>query len=212
MPSIEDYALIGDCETAALVSREGSIDWLCFPRFDSPACFAARVGTLEHGRWLLAPCGEIQSVRRQYLGDTPVLETEFTTLDGVVAVIDFMPVRSGLPGSGANCGRAPRKGRDAHGTHDPLDYGSVVPWGVYRTAVRTVCSFERVSRSQARTFARYPGLPLRKVNESRSTSPGFHRTNSLLKNSIPRILSARRRRGGTSGRAVAQPRVLGATP
>ena len=97
MPSIEDYALIGDCETAALVSREGSIDWLCFPRFDSPACFAALVGTPEHGRWLLAPCAEIQSVRRQYLGDTAILETEFTTSDGVVAVIDFMPVRSGLP-------------------------------------------------------------------------------------------------------------------
>ena len=67
MPSrIEDYALIGDCQTAALVARDGSIDWLCFPRFDSGACFAALLGTPEHGRWLLAPAGEIQSVSRRY--------------------------------------------------------------------------------------------------------------------------------------------------
>jgi GH15 family glucan-1,4-alpha-glucosidase len=128
MPSIEDYALIGDCETAALVSREGSIDWLCFPRFDSPACFAALVGTHEHGRWLLAPCGKIQSVRRQYLGDTAVLETEFTTSDGVVAVIDFMPVRSGLP----DLVRIVVGRRGKVEMHMELtirfDYGSVVPW------------------------------------------------------------------------------------
>jgi GH15 family glucan-1,4-alpha-glucosidase len=128
MPSIEDYALIGDCETAALVSREGSIDWLCFPRFDSPACFAALVGTPEHGRWLIAPCGDIQSVRRQYLGDTAVLETEFTTADGVVAVIDFMPVRSGLPDLVRIVLGRQGKVEMRMELTIRFDYGSVVPW------------------------------------------------------------------------------------
>ena len=83
---IEDYALIGDCETAALVSRTGSIDWLCFPRFDSSACFAALLGTPEHGRWLLAPSEPVTAVRRRYRGDTTILETEFTTAGGAVSV------------------------------------------------------------------------------------------------------------------------------
>jgi hypothetical protein len=94
---IEDYPLIGDCKTAGLVSRRGSIDWLCFPRFDSRACFAALLGTPDHGRWLLAPAGRITSIVRRYRGDAAILETEFTTETGVVAVLDFMPVRSGLP-------------------------------------------------------------------------------------------------------------------
>jgi GH15 family glucan-1,4-alpha-glucosidase len=98
MPSrIEDYALIGDCQTAALVGRDGSIDWLCVPRFDSPACFAALLGTPEHGRWLLAPSGEARSVRRRYRGDTLVLETEFETDAGVVAIVDCMPPRTTAP-------------------------------------------------------------------------------------------------------------------
>jgi GH15 family glucan-1,4-alpha-glucosidase len=128
MASIEDYALIGDCETAALVSSRGSIDWLCFPRFDSPACFAALVGNPEHGRWLLAPCGQVSSVRRQYLGDTAVLETEFTTQDGVVAVLDFMPVRSGLPDLVRIA--VGRRGRVEMRMELTIrfDYGSVVPW------------------------------------------------------------------------------------
>src|SRR5712692_2340316 len=91
---IEDYALIGDTQTAALVGRDGSIDWLCAPRFDSGACFAALLGTPEHGRWRLAPQEEIRAVRRRYLPDTLVLETEFETASGVVAVIDCMPVRA----------------------------------------------------------------------------------------------------------------------
>ena len=76
---IEDYALIGDCETAALVSRGGSIDWLCWPRFDSGACFAALLGTPENGRWLLAPADATARSRRRYRGDTMILETEFET-------------------------------------------------------------------------------------------------------------------------------------
>src|SRR5947199_1828704 len=97
MPArIEDYALIGDCETAALVSRTGSIDWLCWPRFDSGACFAALLGGPEHGRWLLAPKDTAARSSRRYRGDTMILETEFETNDGCVVVIDFMPVRDGV--------------------------------------------------------------------------------------------------------------------
>src|SRR5512145_1463287 len=94
---IEDYALIGDCETAALVGRDGSIDWLCFPRFDSAACFAALLGTPEHGRWLLAPAGPVRSSRRSYRDGTLILETDFKTDDGRVTVIDFMPPRCSQP-------------------------------------------------------------------------------------------------------------------
>src|SRR5206468_841403 len=96
MARIEDYALIGDCHTAALVGKDGSIDWLCFPRFDSPACFAALLGNAEHGRWLLAPAEPVKSVRRRYRPGTLVLETEFETESGgAVRVIDFMPPRDG---------------------------------------------------------------------------------------------------------------------
>lgn len=90
---IEDYALIGDCETAALVGRNGSIDWLCWPAFDSDACFAAILGTPENGRWLIAPDGDGTRTSRRYLGDTLILETRFETESGAVALIDFMPPR-----------------------------------------------------------------------------------------------------------------------
>jgi GH15 family glucan-1,4-alpha-glucosidase len=89
---IEDYALIGDCRSAALVSREGSIDWLCWPRFDSEACFAALLGTRDHGRWLVAPREETK-VTRRYRPGTLILETIFETRDGAVTMIDFMPFR-----------------------------------------------------------------------------------------------------------------------
>jgi GH15 family glucan-1,4-alpha-glucosidase len=90
---IEDYAVIGDTQTAALVGRDGSIDWLCVPRFDSGAIFAALLGTEQHGRWLLTPAGEIRDIRRRYRGDTMVLETEFDTDEGTVRLLDFMPPR-----------------------------------------------------------------------------------------------------------------------
>ncbi len=95
MPSrIEDYALIGDCETSALVARDGSIDWLCWPRFDSDACFAALLGGPEHGRWLIAPAAAARTTR-SYRGDTLILETRFETSEGVVLLVDFMPPRGG---------------------------------------------------------------------------------------------------------------------
>jgi GH15 family glucan-1,4-alpha-glucosidase len=89
---IENYALVGDCHTAALVGTDGSIDWLCLPRFDSGACFAALLGRPEHGRWLLAPVARRPRVRRRYRGDTLILETTFDTDGGSVRVIDFMPL------------------------------------------------------------------------------------------------------------------------
>jgi GH15 family glucan-1,4-alpha-glucosidase len=125
---IEDYALIGDCETAALVRRDGSIDWLCWPRFDSGACFAALLGEVEHGRWRIAPADESVASRRRYRGDTMILETEFETADGVVVVTDFMP----LDHARSDLVRVVRglSGRVAMRTELVLrfDYGSVVPW------------------------------------------------------------------------------------
>jgi GH15 family glucan-1,4-alpha-glucosidase len=94
---IEDYALIGDCQTVSLVGKDGSIDWLCLPRFDSGACFAALLGTVDNGRWQLAPAGPVLETRRKYQGDTLVLETEFVTPSGTVALIDFMPIRDKIP-------------------------------------------------------------------------------------------------------------------
>jgi GH15 family glucan-1,4-alpha-glucosidase len=90
---IEDYALIGDCETAALVGRDGSIDWLCWPRFDSPACFAALLGSHDHGHWLIQPKDSSVRVVRRYRPNTLILETRFETPDGAATLIDFMPPR-----------------------------------------------------------------------------------------------------------------------
>src|SRR5476651_626307 len=89
--NIEDYGLIGDCHTAALVGTDGSMDWLCMPRFDSPSMFGALLGDEDHGRWLLAPAGPVLSTSREYLEDTFILVTTWRTESGVVEVTDFMP-------------------------------------------------------------------------------------------------------------------------
>jgi GH15 family glucan-1,4-alpha-glucosidase len=125
---IEDYALIGDCQTAALVGCDGSIDWLCFPRFDSPACFSALLGTDEHGHWKISPSGDVRKTQRRYLDGTLILETRFTTDSGEVALIDFMPPR----------GQQPDVVRIVRGLRGEVrmsmelvirfDYGSIVPW------------------------------------------------------------------------------------
>jgi GH15 family glucan-1,4-alpha-glucosidase len=124
---IEDYALIGDCKTAALVGRDGSIDWLCWPRFDSAACFAALLGTPENGRWQIAPKTPARAVRRRYRPGTCILETEFETENGVAALIDFMP-----PGGGADLVRIVegRTGRVDFHTELVIrfNYGATVPW------------------------------------------------------------------------------------
>ena len=125
---IEDYALIGDCEAAGLVANDGSIDWLCLPRFDSPAAFASLLGTRDHGYFRVAPRAPSPKVTRRYLEDTLVLETRFDTSEGAVALIDFMPVRSG----GAEVVRIVRGERGAVPMELALvprfDYGSTIPW------------------------------------------------------------------------------------
>lgn len=125
---IEDYAVIGDTQTAALVSRAGSIDWLCLPRFDSPACFAALLGHAGHGRWALSPSGDVRRVTRRYRPATLVLETTFETADGTVRLVDFMPPRQRVPdlvrvveGVG---GRVPIRTE----LLVRFDYGAAVPW------------------------------------------------------------------------------------
>jgi GH15 family glucan-1,4-alpha-glucosidase len=125
---IEDYALIGNLETAALVGRDGSIDWLGMPRFDSPAFFAALLGTPGHGRWLVAPAAAPARVTRRYRGDTVILETTFETDDGCVCLIDFMSRRPGA----SDLVRIVRGLRGAVPMRTELvvryDYGCVVPW------------------------------------------------------------------------------------
>jgi GH15 family glucan-1,4-alpha-glucosidase len=125
---IEDYAIIGDTQTAALVGRDGSIDWLCFPRFDSPACFAALLGDSSHGRWLLAPDGPVTSTDRRYRGNSLVLDTEFTTPTGLVRVSDCMPPRQRDP----DLVRVVECLRGEVTMQMELivrfDYGSIVPW------------------------------------------------------------------------------------
>ena len=125
---IEDYAFIGDCETAALVGRDGSIDWLCWPRFDSGACFAALLGTRDHGRWLIAPKDPHARVSRRYLDGSLILVTTWETAEGAVEVIDFMPPRDDISD-------LVRLVRGLHGRVElstefilRFDYGSVVPW------------------------------------------------------------------------------------
>ena len=126
--AIEDYALIGDCQTAALVGRDGSIDWMCVPRFDSEACFAALLGGPEHGRWLLAPAADVSAVRRRYRDGTLILETEFETSGGAVRVIDSMP----LANDRWDVSRIVEglRGRVSMRMELVLrfDYGSIVPW------------------------------------------------------------------------------------
>jgi GH15 family glucan-1,4-alpha-glucosidase len=125
---IEDYAVIGNCETMALVARDGSIDWLCAPRFDSAACFAALLGDPSHGRWLVAPCGAVTGVSRHYRGDTLILETVFETADGAVSIIDCLARRAGV----SDLLRIVRGRRGTVSMRTELvvrfEYGSIVPW------------------------------------------------------------------------------------
>ena len=125
---IEDYALIGDCQTAGLVGRDGSIDWLCLPRFDSASCFAALLGTDNHGRWIVAPAESVRRVTRTYRRDTLVLETTFETDTGSATVVDCMPVRT----AGPDLIRLVRGVSGVVRMRTELairfDYGSVTPW------------------------------------------------------------------------------------
>ena len=128
MTAIEDYALIGDCQTAALVGCNGSIDWLCFPRFDSGACFAALLGNEEHGRWLLTPASKIHRTERRYREGTLIIETEYETDDGAVTVVDCMPPRSHEPDLVRLVVGSRGQVRVQMQLIIRFDYGSIVPW------------------------------------------------------------------------------------
>jgi GH15 family glucan-1,4-alpha-glucosidase len=125
---IEDYALIGDCLTAGLVCRDGSLDWLCFPRFDSAACFAALLGTPEHGRWLLAPASDSPKITRRYRDRTLILETTFETPEGAVTLVDCMPPRVDEPELIRVVVGRRGQVRMQMELIMRFDYGSIVPW------------------------------------------------------------------------------------
>jgi GH15 family glucan-1,4-alpha-glucosidase len=161
---IEDYALIGDCETAALVACDGSIDWLCWPRFDSAACFAALVGGPENGRWLIAPRDEPETVHRQYRGDTLILETTFETADGVVALVDFMPSRLDLSDVVRLVVGKRGQVRMRMEFIVRFEYGSLVPW-VTRADAETLLAISGPDMVALRTPVRLRGENLKTVGE-----------------------------------------------
>jgi len=149
---IEDYCMIGDCETAGLVSREGSIDWLCWPTFSSAACFAALLGTRDHGFWQIAPKGKVKAIRREYVGHTLIVQTTFETREGEVCLTDFMPPRE----KHSHVVRMVRgiRGRVAMQMDLAIrfDYGRTIPW-VTRTedGVRAIAGMDMITlRTKAR--------------------------------------------------------------
>ena len=160
---IEDYAIVGDCRSAALIGSDGSVDWLCWPRFDSAACFAALLGEPENGRWLIAPAEASRAVRRRYRRGTLVLETEFETASGSAAVVDFMP-----PADGADLVRIVfgRSGRVDFRTEfrARFNYGATVPWvsRLFDGAISAVAGPERLI---LRSAAQLRGEDLKTVGE-----------------------------------------------
>jgi len=162
---IEDYALIGNMHTAALVGINGSIDWLCMPRFDSPACFAALLGTPDNGRWLIAPREEPRETRRYYRDGTLVIETEFQCAQGVVAVIDFMPIAERTGKVDLVRVVEGRDGTVPMRTEMVLrfDYGRIVPWvSSRRYGLRAIAGPDAV---QLRTPIQMRGENFRTVGE-----------------------------------------------
>jgi GH15 family glucan-1,4-alpha-glucosidase len=161
---IEDYAMIGDCYSAALIGRDGSIDWLCWPRFDSAACFAALLGTSENGRWLIAPVSATPNVSRRYLADTLILETEFQTETGTATVVDFMPATDGE----ADLVRIVfgRSGEVKFHTELVIrfGYGAIVPW-VTRNEDGTINAIAGPERVALQTPVALYGEDLKTVGE-----------------------------------------------
>jgi GH15 family glucan-1,4-alpha-glucosidase len=163
MALIEDYGLIGDLESAALVSRYGAIDWLCVPRFDSGAAFAALLGSRENGHWTIQPKGEFRSTSRRYRGDTLVLETELETSAGSIRLIDFMPPRVTNP----DVVRIVEGVRGRVDMHMELvvrfDYGSIVPW--VRTVEGTLLAIAGPDALLLRTPVEHEGRDFHTVAE-----------------------------------------------
>jgi GH15 family glucan-1,4-alpha-glucosidase len=160
---IEDYALIGDCRTAALVGHDGSIDWLCWPRFDSPACFAALLGGPDNGRWLISPKDLPLTMRRNYRPGTLILETEFQTETGSATVIDFMPLAEGADLVRIVLGRS---GRVVFKTELVVrfNYGAAVPW-VDRLDDGSINAIAGPERLLLRTPVALYGEDLRTIGE-----------------------------------------------
>src|SRR5580693_4811867 len=162
-PPIESYAMIGDCETAALVGLDGSIDWLCWPDFSSDACFANLLGTEENGRWLLAPAGTVEKTSRKYRDHTLILETTFETSDYAVTLIDFMPVR----GHNSDIVRIVKGIRGTAPMRMEMalrfNYGATVPWVTGRDhAIHAIAGPDLVV---LRTLAPMTGEGLKTVSE-----------------------------------------------
>ena len=173
---IEDYAMIGDTHTAALVGRNGSIDWLCLPRFDAPACFARLLGSEENGYWRIAPTQEVRQCSRRYRPGTLILETEFTTESGTVRIVDFMPT--------PNAGDRVELVRLVQGLQGAVsmrmdvairfDYGRIVPWvrgrdfGLQAIAGPDAIEIRRRSPCTARISARSPISASSKARKCRS--------------------------------------------
>ncbi|MCB1411845.1 MAG: glycoside hydrolase family 15 protein [Xanthobacteraceae bacterium] len=161
---IEDYAMIGDCETAALVGRDGSIDWICWPAFDSEACFAALLGNENHGRWRIAPSADAK-VSRRYRGHTLILETTFETADGAVTIVDFMPPR----GTASDIVRLVRGERGRVPMHMELilrfGFGADIPW-VRRTVDNEILAIAGPEMTVLRT-------PIRTHGENMTTVADF---------------------------------------
>jgi GH15 family glucan-1,4-alpha-glucosidase len=188
---IEDYSMIGDCETAALVSREGSIDWLCWPNFASPACFAALLGTRDHGFWKIAPAGEVKATRRQYRAHTLIVETTFETEEGEVCLIDFMPPRD----EHSHVVRMVRGVRGSVAMQMDLtirfDYGRTIPWVTsLEDGLRAVAGSDMVT---LRTKAQLRGVGMSTLSEftvNKGETMSFTLTNSSSMAEAPPVLSA----------------------
>src|SRR5882724_1292301 len=161
---IEDYALISDCEAAALVGRNGSIDWLCWPRFDSEACFAALLGTDDHGHWSIAPRDGRARVTRRYRRNTLILETHFECGEGAVTLVEFMPPH----GTHSNIVRlvVGKSGRVTMCTELVLrfSYGAIVPW-VTKLEDKTLRAVAGPDMVVLRTPVRLTGLNMRTIGE-----------------------------------------------
>ena len=160
---IGDYALIGDCETAALVGHNGSVDWLCWPNYSSPACFAALLGTADHGYWKIAPKQALKATSRRYLPDTLIVETTFETATGKVLLIDFMPPR----GENSDIVRMVRGIEGKVDLHMDLairfDYGRTIPWVTHTPfGLRAICGQDMVV---LRTAAKLKGEGMSTVSE-----------------------------------------------
>ena len=202
---IEDYALIGDCATAALVGRNGSIDWLCLPRFDLPACFSALLGEPEHGRWLIAPCAPDATVQRRYIDTSLVLATTFETAQGAVELIDlFGPWHGPL-----DLVRLVRglRGRVKMQVEIVLrfDYGYLVPW-VEQSPDGGISAIAGPERVVLRTPVKLTGEDLKTVGGVR----GRRRRNRPLRADLWRLASAAAAAGGRRARPRQCARLLAA--